>query len=227
LVKPMKNNSIIIAPSILSADFARLGSEIKLVEEGGADWIHLDVMDGRFVPNLTFGPIIVDAVNRLTELPLDVHLMVEEPERYFEEFYKSGSDWITIHFEASQNIRRTLEQIHQFGIKSGISIKPGTSVNEIKPFLDAVDLVLIMSVEPGFGGQKFIASSIDKIHQLMKIRAENHYDYLISIDGGIKESNASEITAAGVDILVAGSFIYHSADPPEALRSLRKAVMSL
>jgi len=221
----MKNKTIIIAPSILSADFTRLGTEIKLVEDGGADWIHLDVMDGRFVPNLTFGPIIVEAVNRLTELPLDVHLMIDQPEKYIEDFFNSGSDWITIHYEASKDVRKILKQIRKFGIKSGISIKPGTSVKEIKPFLEIVDLVLIMSVEPGFGGQDFIASSFNKIRELIQIREENNYEYLISIDGGVKESNAPEIVDSGVDILVAGSFIYHNPDPPGALRSLRRAVV--
>lgn len=220
----MKN--IKLAPSVLSADFTRLASEIHSVEEGGADWIHLDVMDGRFVPNITFGPIIVKAVKRLTDLPLDVHLMIVEPEKHIDDFRAAGADWITVHLEAVTKPESIIESIKQSGARAGISIKPKTPIKELKPILDKIDLVLVMSVDPGAGGHSFIPSCLDKVTEMAEMRDESGANFKISVDGGVNGSNAADIVKAGADILIAGSSVYHSDNPAEALQSLRNMVES-
>jgi ribulose-phosphate 3-epimerase len=206
-----------IAPSILSADFARLEEEIKRVEKLGVDWLHVDVMDGHFVPNLTIGPCVVADIKKVTKLPLDVHLMIENPSQYLEAFVKAGSDYLTVHIEAEKNILAVLKKIKALGIKSGISLKPATPLAKIKPVLDEVDLVLIMSVNPGFGGQSFISSAIGKIRALRKI-----YPGLISVDGGINAEHGKACVEAGVDILVAGTYIFKAKDIRQAVESLRQ-----
>jgi len=216
-----------IAPSILSADFSRLADELRAVEEAGADLIHIDVMDGHFVPNITFGPLIVEACRRSTSLPLDVHLMIENPERYIDDFARAGADWLTVHLEACVHLHRTVEQIRQCAKKLGrkilvgVSLNPATSLNLLDEILPFVDLVLIMSVNPGFGGQKFIPSSLEKIRRLKKIIEEKNLDVLIEVDGGVNPENASELISAGVDVLVAGSAIFKSKDYKKTISLLR------
>ncbi len=210
-----------IAPSILSADFANLQNDIARVVQGGADWIHVDVMDGHFVPNLTIGPCVVEAIKKVTHIPLDVHLMITQPERYIPDFVKAGSDWLTFHIETTENPMALIEQIHGFGIKAGISMKPGTPIQAIQSFLKALDLVLIMSVEPGFGGQKFQTQALSKIVELRALA--NCPDY-VSIDGGITLETACLAVQAGANVLVAGSSIFHTPDPIQAVQTLRAAV---
>lgn len=212
---------MIIAPSILSADFSRLGEEIQALEEAGADWIHFDVMDGHFVPNISFGSKILDDIKLLTSLPFDVHLMVREPYDYMEDFVKKGANHITIHLEAVQNPLVYIEKCRELGIKVGLSISPDTPVAGLEPYLDQIDLVLVMSVHPGFGGQKFIPSSLEKIKQLKKIREEKKLRFLIEVDGGVAPANAGVIRAAGADVLVAGSAIFASNDYKKTIEALR------
>lgn len=211
-----------IAPSILSANFARLGEEIKEVEAAGADWIHIDVMDGHFVPNLTIGPLIVEAVRPHTKLPLDVHLMIEEPDKYISAFVKSGADWITVHQEACPHLHRTLSLIKEQGVRAGVAINPGTPLVMIEPILEEVDLVLLMTVNPGFGGQKFIPSVLSKISQLRSLLDQRGLsDVSIEVDGGINATTASKVVASGADVLVAGSAIFGEADRKAALEAIR------
>lgn len=211
-----------IAPSILSANFARLGEEIKEVEAAGADWIHIDVMDGHFVPNLTIGPLIVEAVRPHTKLPLDVHLMIEEPDKYISAFVKSGADWITVHQEACPHLHRTLSLIKEQGVRAGVAINPGTPLVMIEPILEEVDLVLLMTVNPGFGGQKFIPSVLSKISQLRSLLDQRGLsDVRIEVDGGINATTASKVVASGADVLVAGSAIFGEADRQAALEAIR------
>ena len=214
---------ILISPSILSADFTRLTEQIRLVEEGGADWIHLDVMDGQYVPNITFGPMIVEAVNRITELPLDVHLMIVEPERYIPQFAKAGADWITIHVEATKHVPDTLDLIRDFNCKTGISLNPETSLNDIEPYLSQVDLILVMSVHPGFGGQSFISSSLGKIKTLAQKKIQLGANFLISVDGGVNKKNVRQVIQAGADILAVGSSIFKVSNPQKAINNMRNA----
>lgn len=211
-----------IAPSILSADFARLGEEIKEVESAGADWIHIDVMDGHFVPNLTIGPLIVEAVRPHTTLPLDVHLMIEEPDRYISSFAKSGADWITVHQEACPHLHRTLSLIKEQGVRAGVAVNPGTPLTMIEPIIEEVNLVLLMTVNPGFGGQKFISSVLSKISQLRALLDERGLsDVRIEVDGGVNATTASKVVASGADVLVAGSAIFGKADRKAALEAIR------
>ena len=212
-------NQIRIAPSILSADFSKLGEEIKSVEQGGADWIHVDVMDGHFVPNLTIGPMVVQAIRPLTALPLDCHLMVSEPQNWVEAFAKAGADCITVHSEAAPHLNRLIRQIRDYGVKAGVSINPGTSLASIEEVLDLVDLVLLMSVNPGFGGQSFIESVVDKVERLIKMR--NGRPFLVEIDGGVSVKNIQKLARAGVDVFVAGSSVFSSSDRTKAIRDLR------
>ena len=212
--------SILISPSILSADFAKLESEIRDVERCGADWLHLDVMDGVFVPNLTFGPVIVDAINRLSDLPLDVHLMIVDPARYVDRFVKAGADWITFHIEAEKDVEGTIELIRSHGAKAGISVSPPTPIELIEPYLTRIDLVLVMSVNPGFSGQKFMPEVLPKVRWLVEMREKTGARYLISIDGGINDRTAPMAVDAGVDVLVSASYIFGSADRCEAIRKL-------
>ncbi|HLR63908.1 MAG TPA: ribulose-phosphate 3-epimerase [Pseudogracilibacillus sp.] len=212
-----------IAPSILSADFAKLGEEIKDVERGGADYIHVDVMDGHFVPNITIGPLIVDAIRPVTDLPLDVHLMIENPDQYIEAFAKAGADIITVHQEAAVHLHRTLHLIKDHGVKAGVVINPGTPVSAIQEVLPYCDMVLVMTVNPGFGGQKFIYEAIPKIQQLDDLRREHGYTYEIEIDGGVNVETAKLCTDAGADVLVAGSAVYNEADRKAAIEAIRQS----
>ena len=202
----MKN--IKISPSILSADFSQLGNEIKRVEEGGADLIHIDVMDGHFVPNLTIGPPVIEALRQYTNLPFDVHLMISPVHKYIEAFSKAGSDIITFHPEATENVSETINLIKDLNKKVGISLNPNTEINIIKDHLELIDLVLIMSVYPGFGGQKFIIETLEKIKDLNKIKIENNLKFDIEVDGGINFSNSKEVINAGANILVSGTTIF-------------------
>lgn len=212
-------SEIIIAPSILSSDFANLESEIKKLEENGATWVHVDVMDGHFVPNLTIGAPVVKALKRVTTIPLDVHLMISNPEKYIDDFAKAGSDIITFHYEAMPDkVAELVEKIHSYGIKAGISIKPKTKPDEIKQYLDIVDLVLIMTVEPGFGGQKFMSDCADKITEIKNNAKDN---LIIEIDGGINKETANYCKNLGANALVAGSYIFSSDNMKEAIDSLR------
>ncbi|MFS0915712.1 ribulose-phosphate 3-epimerase [Brevibacillus sp. 179-C 1.1 NHS] len=211
-----------IAPSILSADFARLGEEILDVEKGGADWIHVDVMDGHFVPNITIGPLIVDAIRPVTKLPLDVHLMIEEPDRYIPQFAKSGADWITVHQEACRHLHRTLHLIKEHGVKAGVVLNPATPISTIEPVLADLDMVLLMTVNPGFGGQKFIHSVVSKIAQLRQMLNERGLGHVeIEIDGGVNAETARLCEEAGATVLVAGSAVFNQVDRGQAITAIR------
>lgn len=213
-----------IAPSILSADFANLERDIKLVEEKGADYIHVDVMDGQFVPNITLGANIVSAIRPVTTLPLDVHLMIVEPERFIPDFAKAGSDIITVHAESTVHIHRAMQMIKNEGVKAGVVINPGTPVSVIEHVLPLADLVLIMTVNPGFGGQAFISECLEKVEQLDVLRKEKGYTYEIEIDGGVDNKTAKACVDAGADVLVAGSYVYNSPDVGERIATLREVV---
>jgi len=211
-----------IAPSILSADFSRLGEEIKAVEAAGADLIHVDVMDGHFVPNITIGPLIVRAVRKVTKLPVDVHLMIENPELYIADFAKAGADYITVHAEAAMHLHRLIQNICEYkGVKAGISLNPATPLEMLEYILGDIDMVLIMSVNPGFGGQAYIPSATDKIRRLRKMIDNRKLSVEIEVDGGVKPDNAAEVAAAGADILVAGSAVFGAKDYAAAIRGIR------
>ncbi|WP_085992432.1 ribulose-phosphate 3-epimerase [Oceanobacillus senegalensis] len=212
-----------IAPSILSADFAKLGSEIKDVEEGGADYIHVDVMDGHFVPNITIGPLIVDAIRPVTNLPLDVHLMIENPDAYIPSFAKSGASIITVHQEACVHLHRTVQLIKDNGVKAGVVINPATPAESLLPILPDVDMVLIMTVNPGFGGQKFIQHTLTKVKKLAEWRQEFGLQFEIEVDGGVNKDTAKQCTDAGVDVLVAGSAIFNRENRTEAIKEILQA----
>jgi len=197
-----------IAPSILSADFADLKNEIDKVVTAGADFLHVDVMDGHFVPNLTIGMPVVKSLKPHAKKPLDVHLMIEQPEKYVDQFIDAGADYLTLHVESTQQMSELLKKIRSRGVKPGITLRPKTSLELIKPYLSMVDLVLVMSVEPGFGGQSFMTEQLDKVKELVQLRSENKYNYLIEIDGGVNEKTAGLCWAAGVDIAVAGSAVF-------------------
>ena len=218
------NGKIKIAPSILSADFARLGEEIKAVEAAGADWIHIDVMDGRFVPNLTVGPMIVGAARKATSLPLDVHLMIVEPDHLIPEFIEEGADSVTVHVEACPHLHRTIQLIKQRGAKAGVSLNPATPISSVEEILDEIDLLLVMSVNPGFGGQKFIPKVLDKIRAARKMIDDRRLSIDLEVDGGIKAANAKDLAEAGADIFVAGSAIFESPDYRKAIQTFREAI---
>lgn len=209
-----------IAPSILSADFMRLGQEIQAAEEAGADLLHLDVMDGHFVPNITIGPAIVAAIRKITKLPLDVHLMIENPDKYLADFAEAGADYLTVHAEASVHLHRTVQCIRERGIRAGVSINPATPVSQLESIITDVDLVLLMSVNPGFGGQKFIPATMEKIRRVREMIRAVGSGALIEIDGGVKQDNAKEIADAGADILVMGSAFFESGDYKKTMEKL-------
>lgn len=212
-----------VAPSILSADFSALGDEIKKVDIAGADWIHIDVMDGHFVPNLTFGAPVVKCVRKATDLPFDVHLMIENPEKYIGDFKKAGADIITVHQEACPDLPDIIKKIKALDVKVGVSINPATPVDTVKSVLTDIDMVLVMSVNPGFGGQSYIHSVTPKIKELKEIRENEGLSFIIEVDGGIDEKTAPEAVNAGADVLVAGSYIYKSEDVAEKIRIIKNA----
>ncbi|WP_096199317.1 ribulose-phosphate 3-epimerase [Bacillus sp. FJAT-45350] len=210
-----------IAPSILSADFSKLGDEIKEVEQGGADYIHVDVMDGHFVPNITIGPLIVDAIRPITTLPLDVHLMIENPDLYIPQFAKAGADIITVHVEACNHLHRTVHLIKEQGVKAGVVLNPATPVDTIQHIIDDVDMVLLMTVNPGFGGQSFIESVIPKIRAVSEMAKSKGLSIDIEIDGGVNAETARRCVEAGANVLVAGSAIYSQKDRTAAIKAIR------
>ncbi|HLC15274.1 MAG TPA: ribulose-phosphate 3-epimerase [Thermodesulfovibrionia bacterium] len=213
-----------IAPSVLSADFTKLGLEVLAAQEAGADIIHIDVMDGSFVPNLTVGPLVVEAINRVTDLPLDVHLMIDEPDRYIGDFVKAGADIITVHYEALKHLHRTVNWIRESGIKAGVSLNPATPLFSLDFILPDVDMVLLMSVNPGFGGQSFIPRTLIKIRQLREIIQEERYRVEIEVDGGVKVDNAAEIAQSGADILVMGSGFFNAGNYKQVIDTVRAKV---
>jgi ribulose-phosphate 3-epimerase len=210
-----------IAPSILSADFTRLREEIQAVEAAGADWIHADIMDGHFVPNITFGPMVVEAVRRVTRLPIDVHLMISAPERYISDFAKAGADYISVHVETCNHLHRTVQQIRDAGARPGVVLNPATPLEALSWILEYADLVLVMSVNPGFGGQAFISSSVEKIQRLRQMITQKGLPTLIEVDGGVSDQTIGRIAAAGADVFVAGSAIFGCPDYAAAIRGLR------
>ncbi|RMH67662.1 MAG: ribulose-phosphate 3-epimerase [Cyanobacteria bacterium J003] len=221
----MSAKPVVIAPSILSADFSRLGEEIQAVDRAGADWIHVDVMDGRFVPNITIGPLIVEAIRPLAQKPLDVHLMIVEPEKYVADFAKAGADIISVHAEhnASPHLHRTLCQIRELGKQAGVVLNPSSPLELIEYVLEVCDLVLIMSVNPGFGGQKFIPAVLPKIRRLRQLCEERGLDPWIEVDGGLKVDNTWQVLEAGANAIVAGSAVFHAPDYAAAIAGIRNS----
>ena len=225
MVQTQSNKSVVIAPSILSADFSRLGEDVQAVDAAGADWIHVDVMDGRFVPNITIGPLIVKALRPVTQKPLDVHLMIVEPEKYVEEFAAAGADIISVHAEhnASPHLHRTLCQIRELGKQAGVVLNPSTPLDLIEYVLEVCDLVLIMSVNPGFGGQKFIPGVVPKIRKLRQMCDERGLDPWIEVDGGLKVDNTWQVLEAGANAIVAGSAVFNAPDYAAAIAGIRNS----
>ncbi|KYC36064.1 ribulose phosphate epimerase [Scytonema hofmannii PCC 7110] len=225
MTQTLSTKPIVIAPSILSADFSRLGEEIRAVDEAGADWIHVDVMDGRFVPNITIGPLIVEAIRPVTKKPLDVHLMIVEPEKYVEDFAKAGADIISVHCEhnASPHLHRTLGQIKELGKQAGVVLNPSTPLELIDYVLDICDLILIMSVNPGFGGQSFIPGVVAKIQKLRQTCEERGLNPWIEVDGGLKGNNTWQVLEAGANAIVAGSAVFKAKDYAEAITGIRNS----
>ncbi|MCC2678075.1 MAG: ribulose-phosphate 3-epimerase [Pseudobdellovibrio sp.] len=217
-------SNVLIAPSLLSSDFADLKTEMAKVTEAGADWLHVDVMDGSFVPNITLGMPIVKAMKPYAKIPLDVHLMIDQPERYIEEFVRAGSDYLTLHVESTSVMKQSLEKIRSLGCKPGVTLRPRTALEELKPFLPLVDLVLVMTVEPGFGGQSFMENQVEKIKTLKKWRSEGVGNYLIQVDGGVASGTSKVCIDAGADVLVAGSAVFKG---EKSVENYRKNIVAL
>jgi len=211
----------LIAPSILAADFANLEREIKMINESEADWIHVDIMDGVFVPNISMGVPVVEAMNRHAKKPMDVHLMIVNPEKYVEAFHKAGAAVISVHIEACQHLHRNIQQIKALGVKAGVAVNPHTSIELLKDSISDIDLVCLMSVNPGFGGQKFIENTYQKVKELRQLINQRQSSALIEIDGGVNEYNAKPLLEAGANVLVAGNFVFSSANPKEVIKSLK------
>lgn len=211
-----------ISPSILSADFSNIREDIKKVEDAGVDLLHIDVMDGAFVPNITFGQVVIKDFRKITKIPFDVHLMIEKPERFIEDFVKAGADIITVHYESTVHVHRAIQLIKSYGIKAGIALNPATPIECVKHLLDDVDMVLIMTVNPGFGGQKFIEATKDKIKQLRTLIDERNLDIDIEVDGGIKEDNIAEVFKCGANVFVAGSAVFNSKDINSTIKNFRR-----
>ena len=215
-----------IAPSVLSADFTNLARDIRLVEEGGGDWLHLDIMDGHFVPNITFGPMVVKAIRSLTKLPLDAHLMIEAPDGYLEVFRDSGVDRLTVHVETCSHLPTTIQRIKKLGMKAGVTMNPSTPVSSIEEVISSVDLILVMTVNPGFSGQKFIHPMLRKIEMVSKLLKKEDHLIELEVDGGVDTGNARDIVAAGATVLVAGNSIFSKKSIPLSIQSLRAAALS-
>ena len=216
--------SHLVAPSLLAADFANLASEVEMINDSEADWLHLDIMDGIFVPNISFGFPVIEAVRDLSAKPLDVHLMITDPDRYLERFRHSGASTLTVHYETCKHLHRTVTEIRRLGMKAGVTLNPHSPVMLLKDILPYVDMVLLMTVNPGYGGQTFIPGSINKIGELRSMIDEGGYDVLIEVDGGVDLQNAPVLVHAGVDVLVAGSTVFSSSDPAEVIRRLKQPV---
>lgn len=216
--------SHLVAPSLLAADFANLASEVEMINDSEADWLHLDIMDGIFVPNISFGFPVIEAVRDLSAKPLDIHLMITDPDRYLERFRDSGASTLTVHYETCNHLHRTVTEIRRLGMKAGVTLNPHSPVMLLKDILPYVDMVLLMTVNPGYGGQTFIPGSINKIGELRSMIDEGGYDVLIEVDGGVDLQNAPVLVHAGVDVLVAGSTVFSSSDPAEVIRRLKQPV---
>ncbi|WMJ74249.1 ribulose-phosphate 3-epimerase [Cytophagaceae bacterium ABcell3] len=214
----------IIAPSVLAADFARLHSDIEMINNSQADWFHIDIMDGVFVPNISFGFPVLEAINKYAQKPLDVHLMIVQPEKYLEQFKKAGAANITVHYEACPHLHRTLQEIKDLGCKAGVALNPHTPVHVLEDIIADIDLVCLMSVNPGFGGQKFIPKTYDKVRKLKSMIEENNASTLIEIDGGVNNKNAKELISCGAEVLVAGSFVFNAENPAQVIVDLKQQV---
>lgn len=210
-----------VSPSMLSCDFSNLKSEIEKITNAGADYVHLDVMDGNFVPNITFGAPIIKAIRKYSDLPFDVHLMIDAPSRYIEDFANAGADIITFHIEAEKDVKGTIRKIKNFGVKAGLSVKPGTAIDDVFPYLDNLDLVLVMTVEPGFGGQKFMDDMVEKVKKIKSEIKKRNLNVEVEVDGGINEDTAKIVAKVGADVCVAGTSVFHANDVRKAIDSLK------
>ncbi|HKL71822.1 MAG TPA: ribulose-phosphate 3-epimerase [Marinilabiliaceae bacterium] len=215
----------LVSPSLLAADFANLARDVEMINQSEADWLHMDIMDGVFVPNISFGIPVMEAVYAISKKPLDVHLMIVQPERYIEAFKNAGAHLLNVHYEACTHLHRTIESIHQHGMLAGVTLNPHTPVSVLEEIVSDVDLVLIMSVNPGFGGQKFIENSYDKIQRLKELILKRNSKALIEVDGGVTDKNAAALYAAGADVLVAGSYVFNSPDPKKAIQLLKSVTI--